>query len=738
MINIKSLKTVSPGAPTPDDIYRASQVDAAPSRLPAVLAVALATVALYLRSIFPETAKAAAQTPPVPPADEDARAPTLDQAINPKRDDDLGTQARKAPEADPDATIGGAGPEAAALVLVQDDRASRSASREVPQSSMLPSPGASAVGSARPANDNGAGASSVAGASDSEPRSQTRAGTPEDDADKNTDKNSDKTTNDSDDADLPNDRPNSRNRAPLINGPVFLPDISACHMTFIAALSLLAGATDEDGDTLTVRDLVASSGALTITDGGWLYDPSEGDFGAVTFSYVISDGTNVVSQTASLTVTEFTEITGTADDDILLGSMCADVIDGKAGHDLIDARSGNDVIRGGSGNDHIVAGAGNDTIDAGIGDDIVFGGPGHDVIAGGEGNDILYGDDGDDLISGDAGDDQIVGGIGNDQLFGGAGNDVIAGGDGHDLISGGDGDDRINAGNGDNLVLTGEGDNHVVTEDGANTVIAGSGADQIRTGAGNDVVTAGGGNDVVHAGAGADLLLGEGGHDTILGEAGDDTILGGDGNDLLNAGEGQNDVYGEAGNDLILVTLDVRRDRYDGGEGDDTLDLSRATTGLQIDLIAGQVTGTEIGSDSIVDLENIIGGSGSDHFIVGTLAKTLTGGEGEDIFTFRVGDSDDDRDLIHKILDLEPGDRIVIRQYQISELGDNDEQSLFQDAYSNDEDDLGRPFRFRIEGIGEDARTYVDVDFEDSEDNDDDEDDAFMIEITGVHQLHYW
>ncbi|MBL8088720.1 MAG: hypothetical protein KF758_00975 [Anaerolineales bacterium] len=58
----------------------------------------------------------------------------------------------------------------------------------------------------------------------------------------------------------------------------------------------------------------------------------------------------------------------------------AGVITGTAGNDLILGSSGADVIDGLGGNDCILAGGGDDTITGGEGNDVCIGGPGDDVF----------------------------------------------------------------------------------------------------------------------------------------------------------------------------------------------------------------------------------------------------------------------------------------------------------------------------------------------------------------------
>ena len=137
----------------------------------------------------------------------------------------------------------------------------------------------------------------------------------------------------------------------------------------------------------------------------------------------------------------------------------------------------------------------------------------------------------------------------------------------------------------------------------------------------------------------------------------------------------------------------------------------------------------------MIDFEAILGGSGDDCIIVGEKATALTGGGGDDRFVFAVSD-DAPRtdDLVHQILDLEAGDRIVIKQYQLrsgDDEGNGDQQAGdgFEQAYGDGGND--RPFRFRIEKIGENERTYVDVYVEEADATD------FSIEIYGNHKLYY-
>lgn len=717
MITVKAVRSAEQQLPDPAQIYRRPQAEAATaSRWPGLLALAVTAVVLYLKSLFPSQANTDATAPPA--AEENAQAGEALRKPNVAE----GEEPVAAPDQEVDETgslgkdlatvkaIGSGGPGVGVPGLPDflniDSRLIDYEQLPLPRY-LSPIIETGAGFSAN--NDNGgrgfvfpaiSGGGSEGGGRPSGSSSEggNGSGGPRPNPDP-----------DDDDDDTPQE---PRNRAPRVSGPVQLVDVGGCQTLMIASLALLAGATDADADPLSVIGIKASHGQLTQAEGGWVFKPPSGWHGTVTLTYWISDGEDYVRQTATLRVLEFIDVTGTSADDMLIGSDCADRITGLGGNDVIDARGGNDIVVTGPGDDHIVGGAGNDQIDAGAGNDIVFGGAGNDVIHGGDGNDSLHGGDG------------------HDTIYGRAGNDVITGGDGNDIIDAGTGDDIVDGGSGDNIIDAGEGNDVVTAGDGNNTVLAGSGDDHVTLRAGNDVVSAGAGNDHVRAGGGNDRVFGEEGCDVLFGESGDD---------VLDGGAGADRVEGGTDNDLVVASRDAAADCYDGGEGHDTLDLSATEHGVTVDLNRGKAVGIEIGEDTVIDFETILGGSGDDCLIVGEKAVTLKGGEGDDRFVFATEhDSERVDDLVHQILDLEAGDRIVIKQYQLRSRedgdGEGDEDGVndsdgFSQAYGDDSDE--RPFRFRIEKVGENERTYVDV-YVAQEDAKE-----FSIEIFGNHKLYY-
>jgi len=200
--------------------------------------------------------------------------------------------------------------------------------------------------------------------------------------------------------------------------------------------------------------------------------------------------------------------------------------------------AGDDVIMGTPNADTIDAGDGNDTVCAGDGDDTVNGGPGNDLLIGDAGNDQLHGQAGNDVARGNTGDDHVSGGSGNDRVLGGIGNDELVGGDGDDYIGGFGGDDVIRGGPGNEIIFGGF---------GADTIDGGPGDDVIRGLIGNDIIDGGSGNDTldgdrgsdtIRGGTGADVIRGGNADDSLFGDGGDDSVSGGRADDVLSGGFG--------------------------------------------------------------------------------------------------------------------------------------------------------------------------------------------------------
>ena len=234
----------------------------------------------------------------------------------------------------------------------------------------------------------------------------------------------------------------------------------------------------------------------------------------------------------------------------------------------------------------------------------VLGGPGRDTLFGSELADLMDGDAGRDLMFGNSGNDTLLGGGGNDTMFGGNGNDTLDGQGGNDFVDGEQG--------GDIVEWKGE-------PDGDDRVIGSEGSDEVR---------------VEDRDSGESYMVGQSGN-------GEMTVT--QGMAQLTIDETVETVFinGDNGNDTVTVG-DLRRVArriivIDGGQGDDTIDMSVAEIGSNIlRLRGGEGADTLIGS---VAAEEIFGGDGDDSIDAGAGDDTVDGGAGADLIN---GDSGND------------------------------------------------------------------------------------------------
>ncbi len=502
------------------------------------------------------------------------------------------------------------------------------------------------------------------------------------------------------------------NRRPQISGPVLLSDQFVCIMLMFSLSDLLRGATDIDGDALSVKNLSVSNGELELVDG--IYHFHSDDAGPVTVNYEITDGKLSVVQTASFNVLAKPPIVGTDEDDVLLGTACADEIIGKDGDDRIDAREGDDAIDGGAGNDHIVGGAGNDVVWGGSGDDVILGNAGNDMLFGGTGNDRIFGGDGNDLIGGDEG---------NDIIYGDAGNDVIDGGSGNDQLHDGEGQDRANGGEGDDAFIAS-------IDNVKDQFIGGEGKDTLDYSAAEsnlviNLVT----NEVITSATISDIF------------ASIESFVGGSGDDIFIAAT---PAFQEVNAVVVVVSEDDFEDSlaessdvaitYNGGAGTDTLDYVATSEALLINTVEGTVHKNSGLNEHFSNIEIIIGGDGDDLFIVGAEALTLDGHGGDD--TYIITEHATEADSPYHIKNFEVGDRINVLRYDIFERDDDEDETSLENMYGSEESDRDEtldsviPIRVRRHDLENDTyRTFVDVDMDGDETFD------ISVELDGHHHL---
>lgn len=216
--------------------------------------------------------------------------------------------------------------------------------------------------------------------------------------------------------------------------------------------------------------------------------------------------------------------------------------------------------------------------------------------------------------------DAITGTEGNDGLMGTTGNDLIEGLGGDDFLTGGAGNDTING--------------------GAN----GQYGDRVDYSAAISAVNVDLAAGIATGGAGTDTLIGI------------EHVTGSKFNDLLKGDNATNWFNPGLGNDTV-----------DGGAGQDVVMYEDATSGATVNLKLGTASGTGIGTDRLISIENVhgtnfndvitltdqggyvfgrggndslVGGAGSDNFFGGLGADTIDGAAGWDTVDYGSDDTD--------------------------------------------------------------------------------------------------
>jgi Ca2+-binding RTX toxin-like protein len=218
-------------------------------------------------------------------------------------------------------------------------------------------------------------------------------------------------------------------------------------------------------------------------------------------------------------------------------------------------------------------------------------GPGADVLTGGKADDTLDGEDGNDIIDAQGGPPDFV--------LGGSGNDSLSGGDGLDFMTGGSGADDIQGGVDGSLDTAGYADHSA----GVSVSLLSGGGGNPEDGPGDTLSQI----EILVGSPFNDRLEGSNFDNTLFAEGGDDVLVGRGGADDMHGGTGFDAVSYEERSAAIVATINgtaVSGDATDGAPGPhDAIDL---------------------------DVEQVIGGSGSDQIRGSDDPNTLTGGAGDD------------------------------------------------------------------------------------------------------------
>ena len=190
------------------------------------------------------------------------------------------------------------------------------------------------------------------------------------------------------------------NDAPVGGGDIILTNRVDGANIVVDKAWLLANDSDSEGDPIDLGDLSTDDSATVSLNGdNVVYNPDGSDFAGGEYLYTISDGISSSDPVnVTIQVIDSDTVTGSAADEILLGTNGDDHLSGKGGHD---------VLRGFDGDDHIEGGGGSD---------LLLGNKGADILSGGQGADRLEGGTGNDILSGGLGPDRMIGGGGADRF----------------------------------------------------------------------------------------------------------------------------------------------------------------------------------------------------------------------------------------------------------------------------------------------------------------------------------
>jgi len=240
--------------------------------------------------------------------------------------------------------------------------------------------------------------------------------------------------------------------------------------------------------------------------------------------------------------------------------------------------------------------------------------------------------------------ENVTGGARNDTLIGNALANVIIGGGGSDNLRGNAGNDTYIFGTAskaeiDTIVETSAGGfdslnfGSITTNVTVDLSLSTSQTVHfnrsliLQAGANIETVTGGSGNDRLTGNARANVLRGGAGNDTLIGGAGSDRLIGGLGNDAY--------VFRNA----VSAETDTVEESANGGT--DTLFFGSVTKNVHVYLgttdTQAVYTNMQLKLSSLLDVENVTGGSGNDTITGNAAANVLIGGAGSDSLLGRTG-----------------------------------------------------------------------------------------------------
>lgn len=347
-------------------------------------------------------------------------------------------------------------------------------------------------------------------------------------------------------------------------------------------------------------------------------------------------------------------------DDTLVGDANANLLAGGSGNDVLDGKAGNDTLYAGyqsGGIDTLVGGLGVDT--ASWGTDSRFGyffGLGFnggtweplrislngdtaatifmDGIASGtiRGVENLIGGEGNDTFTGDTLANRLTGGAGDDTLNGGGGADTLVGGYGNDTLNGGVGIDMMD------YSVPPPDDSPLFSPYGITVFLDGVNEVQVLVGGFFGEIDLIKNIENVRGSANQDLIVGDALVNRLFGLGGNDNLVGLGGNDFLDGGAGVDNVYFDDKTQAVVLTLNGATQVFAsvGGVNEDTiLNVENVYGGSGNDVLTGDAKANLLyGADGA---DTLSGGGGADYLDGGAGVDTLDGGAGQDRVDYSTG-----------------------------------------------------------------------------------------------------
>ena len=364
------------------------------------------------------------------------------------------------------------------------------------------------------------------------------------------------------------------------------------------------------------------------------------------------------------TLISIENVTGTSNDDTLIGNEEANILQGLTGNDVIYGNGGDDTLyANGTGTNMVYGGTGDDFMwSQGTGDDTLHGNEGDDTFRGYRGNNTYDGGEGIDLLDlsntswdinvdlasgvfGTGGNqstltniENVKGTSGDNQITGNAAANTLEGRHGDDTLRGLGGDDLLIGGAGSDTFVFASGDGHdtvvdfVASEDTIDISI-----DQIPDFEFLQV----GADVVVNYNNGEDSILFQNAvlseiqgafpsHNIIHGtDANKESFYGTDADDI---------IYGHGGKDLFYAGQNLGADIYIGGEGVNHVWYTGSDTGVTLDLENNIGHGGAAEGDRWFDMQSIQASTHDDIVYGSSAADTVWLHQGNDHFYGQTGD----------------------------------------------------------------------------------------------------